>query len=415
MSAVSVVDPRRVASNWLWVAISVGLSVPWSVFALAHWSAPPTAVAIMAGLGVLGAAFLLSWAVETAELDVPPALAVSVLALVAVLPEYAVDATFAWKAAYDPMQGHYAIANMTGGNRLLLGVGWALLVLLAALRFGRPGIRLPKSHGADISVLLAASFYALVPVARGQLTLVDTVAFGALYLVYVVAGMRGTGSHEHEEGPDELVGPAALFGAYRPAIRRPLLLVVLCWSAGVIYLAADPFAQSLVETGKSMGIDEFLLVQWVAPIASESPEFAVAALLVLRGRLAKGLLTLVSSKVNQWTLLVGTLPVITSLSGGRPLPLALDARQREELFLTAAQSLFGVATLSNGLLSRIQALVLFVLFAAQMFVPTTMGRWFFAMAYLICTVVVFVSHKPSRSGMLMAFRTLSRAVRGHPA
>ena len=69
--------------------------------------------------------------------------------------------------------------------------------------------------------------------------------------------------------------------------QRPLPYLYLAGhlfpSAGVPFetrdtfpLAAEPFAAALVHTGLEMGVDEFLLVQWVAPLASESPEFAVA-------------------------------------------------------------------------------------------------------------------------------------------
>ena len=45
----------------------------------------------------MGAAFILSWAAEAAQLDISAGLAIAVLALIAVLPEYAVDFVFAWQ------------------------------------------------------------------------------------------------------------------------------------------------------------------------------------------------------------------------------------------------------------------------------------------------------------------------------
>ena len=52
-------------------------------------------------------------------------LVLKALALIAVLPEYAVDFAFAAKAGQDPEKyAPLALANMTGGNRLLIGVGW---------------------------------------------------------------------------------------------------------------------------------------------------------------------------------------------------------------------------------------------------------------------------------------------------
>ena len=84
---------------------------------------PPTA-ALLSGLAILGASFLLLWACDVAQMDIPQTLALAVVALIAVLPEYAVDMYFTWQAGKHPESdyAHYAIANMTGANRLLIGV-----------------------------------------------------------------------------------------------------------------------------------------------------------------------------------------------------------------------------------------------------------------------------------------------------
>jgi cation:H+ antiporter len=139
-------------------------------------------------------------------------------------------------------------------------------------------------------------------------------------------------------------------------------------SGTVILLFAEPFAHSLQEAGKQLGISEFLLVQWLAPLASESPELLVAGLFAWRLNTNAGLGTLVSSKVNQWTLLVGTLPIVFAISSASTHGLPISAVQREELFLTAAQSFFAVAILSNLSLSLREAAYLFGLFWAQFIV-----------------------------------------------
>ncbi len=137
------------------------------------------------------------------------------------------------------------------------------------------------------------------------------------------------------------------------------------FAAGVIVLCAERFAHSLVETGADLGISEFFLVQWLAPLASEAPELLVAGLYAWRLNTNAGLGTLVSSKVNQWTLLVGTLPIVFSIAAGGLHGLPIEAMQREELFLTAAQSFFALAVLSNLSMSIREAWFLFGLFWAQ--------------------------------------------------
>ena len=136
-------------------------------------------------------------------------------------------------------------------------------------------------------------------------------------------------------------------------------------AAIVILASAEPFAESMVASGRLIGIDEFLLIQWLAPLASEAPAVTIAVLFVLSGRAANGLATMISDKINQWTLLVGMLPLAMSLGAGGLTALPLDARQHEEFFLTAAQSLFGIALLLQLRLSLWAGLALAALFALQ--------------------------------------------------
>ena len=64
------------------------------------------------------------------------------------LPEYAVDLYYAFRSGSDAAYEQFAAANMTGSNRLLLGFGWPLVVvisLLVARRFVRDGRPLAAS------------------------------------------------------------------------------------------------------------------------------------------------------------------------------------------------------------------------------------------------------------------------------
>jgi cation:H+ antiporter len=140
---------------------------------------------------------------------------------------------------------------------------------------------------------------------------------------------------------------------------------MMVFAAVVILLVAEPFAGALRETGAQFGISEFLLLQWLAPLASEAPELLVAGLFAWRLNTNAALGTLVSSKVNQWTLLVGTLPIVFAISSGSLHGLPIEAVQREELLLTAAQSFFAVAVLINLSMNMREALFLAGLFWAQ--------------------------------------------------
>ena len=327
---------------------------------------------IVFGLAILGSAFLLAWAAEALQLDVSQGLALTVLALIAVLPEYAVDFVFTWKAGQNPEKyAPLALANMTGSNRLLIGVGWSMVVLLAAWRItsiarkqGYTGeldtdVALERPHAIEIMFLALATAYSLTLPLKHTLTVVDSAILIMIFVVFVIRVARAPSAEPH------LVGPAQLIGAQTAPRRRITVGALLAYAAGVIFLCAAPFAESLVHLGEQAGISTFLLVQWVAPLASEAPELLVAALFAWRLNTSAGLGTLLSSKVNQWTLLVGSLPIVYAISAGHLSGLPLDALQREELFLTAAQSVFAIAVLANRRLSVREAWMLFGLFISQ--------------------------------------------------
>jgi cation:H+ antiporter len=185
------------------------------------------------------------------------------------------------------------------------------------------------------------------------------------------------------------------------------------FAAAVILLCAEPFAEALVATGATVGISPFVLVQWLAPLASEAPELLVAGLYAWRLNTDAGLGTLVSSKVNQWTLLVGTLPIVFAISSGSLHGLPIGPLQREELFLTAAQSLFAVAVLSSLSLSNREALALFGLFWAQFIlgalVPESLHaveRIGVGVLYIVLAVGVLLRDRGRVRGLLRdGFRT----------
>jgi len=358
--------------------LAIFLPVPWVVAqALGGLGIEPEVVAALAGLAILGSAFLLSWSCEVAEQDIPQALALLVLALVGVLPEYAIDLHFAWVAGKDPTYASYAVANMTGANRLLIGFGWAAVVLVACWRSGSQELEIHPRQNLELRFLIWATLYSFVIPLSGSIHLFDAFVLLGLFLLYVRTAMKG------ETYDVELVGPAALIErAFSDWGRRCWALGLFAFAAYAIFVSAEPFAESLVHIGRNYDIDEFLLVQWVAPLASESPEFVVAVLFALKLRGSVGIGALISSKVNQWTLLVGAIPIAYAISLGAPSGLPLDARQVEELLLTSSQSLLAVVMLADLRFSRREALMLAALFTVQLVFPSTLVRGIFIALYL---------------------------------
>ncbi len=340
------------------------------IFAVAtHAEFAPPLTALLAGVAILAAGFMLLWACDVAQTDISQSLALAVVALVAVLPEYVVDMYFTWQAGKYPESeySHYAIANMTGANRLIIGIAWALVVLIFWIKARRPVV-LDKERRLEVRFLAIATLYALVIPIKGSLEWYDGVVLIGIYFWYLrIAACR-------ECTECELDGPAACIAAYPTAKRRAWTIALFVFAAVAIVANAERFCEGLVGTGSVLGIDEFLLVQWLAPLASEAPEFVVAIMFALRGNAGLALGSLLSAKVNQWTLLVGMIPGVFALSSGQLVfPLPLDHHQFNEILLTAAQSLLAVVMLAALRLTIGHAVVLFVLFIGQLIAPVVVG------------------------------------------
>lgn len=375
-----------VLRRWRWPILVAALAWPAVTLRLGLWRSSNPVETACFGLAIVSAAFLMTWTAEASERDIPRTLALVVLALIAVLPEYAVDMLFAWKAGHDPSYAGYATANMTGGNRLLIGLGWTMVVGIVWLRTRRTWLSLAPAHRLEVGLLGVATVYSFVIPIRGGITLLDAVILISLFLLYAVLASRG-----EKEEESTLVGPAQTIASLPKWRRRAVETAMFLYAGGAIVAGAEPFADGLIRTGVEFGIDEFQLVQWVAPLASEFPEFLVAGLLAWRMRPDAGLGALVSSKVNQWTLLIGCLPIAYAISSRTLNPLPTDTRQTEEVLLTAAQSLTAVVLLLNLRMSLLEAATLAVLFVAQFATPASVvPRNAFSAAYFVAAGVFAV-------------------------
>ena len=366
------------------------------------------------GAAVVAASFLLAWAAEAAQIDVSGGLAVAVLGVIAVLPEYAVDLYYAYTAGHIPEYTQYAAANMTGSNRLLMGIGWPAVVLVSILVARRAtgrkvdGLDLDTSNRVEIGFLMIAGVVAFVIPATGRIHIAFGVALLAWFGFYLYKLTRG----EVEE--PELVGTAAALGALPDRVRRIAVSALFIFAASVIVTCAKPFADNLIGAGTQLGIDRFLLVQWLAPLASEAPEFIIAIIFAARGKGAIAIATLISAKVNQWTLLIGSLPVAFVLGGGGP-SMQLDGRQIEEIVLTAVQTLMGVAMLLGLRFQRRAAWVLLGLFVVQFPITSTEGRIALSAAYAAVAVVALVVNRRQIVPTLLApFAGRAKRHGGHP-
>ncbi|WP_458210045.1 sodium:calcium antiporter [Haladaptatus sp. NG-SE-30] len=364
------------------IAVALALTAPW----VAVWGTNAThgfstlVTVAVSGIAVLGASFLLAWGAETAEKDVPRAFAIAVLAVLAVAPEYAVDALYAWNAgqfsgtARGIEAGNLAVANMTGANRILIGIGWSGIALFTLYRhraksdtavkqrdgFLADAVTLQPDLSLEITFLFAATLWAFFVPLNGGIDIFDTIFLVGLYVAYIGIVLRG--DVEHSEAH---VGVPAYLQTFPRPRRIAVVIGLFAYSGLMIFTAVEPFAHGLEELGKSIGVPSFFMIQWIAPLASESPELIVVAYLVNKARSTAGFNALISSKLNQWTLLIGTLVVVYSIALGQYGTLAFDQKQAGEIWLTAAQSFFALSILVNFEISGREAVMLLVLFLSQ--------------------------------------------------
>jgi cation:H+ antiporter len=329
---------------------------------------------------VLGSAMLIAWAAEAAQFLVSQGLALAILAWLQTLPEFAVEAVIAWDAGQtmrfstDPYQVRHATAlmtaNFTGSLRLLVGLGWPMIYATAALFHRKRSkkkldhIDLEDEHAIEVVFLLVAIAYFFIVWLKGTLGLLDTALLSIIYFVYLFFLNRiPPQSGEKVEDLDRI--PRFIL-RQRRGIRNSLITGLFVGGGLILYFAAHPFLESLKSIAVGLGLSTFVFVQWVAPFLSEFPEKVSAfnwARRVTSAPLA--LMNMVSSNINQWTMLAAMLPIAYALALGRVAMISFDEHQRLEILMTIAQSLLGALLLANMRFAWWEAALLFTLWATQ--------------------------------------------------
>jgi cation:H+ antiporter len=368
------------------LAIMAACTLPGVLARLSGAPIPPPLGMVFFGGAVMAAAFMLASAAEAAELDAPPGIAVAGVALVAVLPEFVIEVYFAFSG-----QVEFVTASLTGSTRLLLSVAVGMPAI-ASVVLGRSGrarlqvVELGAQRRVDLAIILAASLYAPLVVLRGRLGWPDAVVLLGLYALYLRRVSSGSPEAPH------LVGVAAELGKLPQRQRRRWVGGIVVFSACAVLVTAEPFANAVMLTGTTVGISPYLLVQWLVPLATEMPELVVAFVLIRHERAGQAVAVLLSSAVSQWTFALGTLPLAYAAGVGQG-PLPLLGRERVELLLTVGQGLLAVAVLVTLRLQRRDAVLMLVLFVAQLLMPNVVIRAALTLAYLTLALDVFASER----------------------
>jgi cation:H+ antiporter len=323
---------------------------------------------------ILLASVLIAWGAESAQFFVAQGFALAILAWLQTLPEFAVEAVLAWHQQRDLL-----MANLTGALRLLVGLAWPIIYATAAFfhrkRTGAPlrQIILHPHHSVEVVGLILPLFYALFIWWKRGLGIYDSIILIAIYAAYLFL-LTKLPPQEQESIDDLERIPRAIVRAPR---RTRILAISFCFVAGggLIYFTAEPFLASLMGFAAAVGIPIFIVVQWLAPLVSEFPELASTFYFARQDEKAPmALMNIVSSNINQWTLLVAMLPVVFSLGAGSVSFISFDAEQEAELLLTVAQSIVGLVLLLNMKLEWWEAAILFFLYACQVSFANTSAQ-----------------------------------------
>lgn len=354
--------------------------------------------AIMTGITIIACAFIVSWASEVLQEYLPPNFVLALLAIINVLPEYVVDIYFTYMAGIKEEYTHYAISNMTGANRMLIGLVWPLILIIYLIAKSKKSpslpnyIQLDKTNILEIIFLMISTLYCFTLPFKGNLNLIDTLILFIIFGIYIYLATR-MGKRE-----PELEGPPLIISQLPEKLKKFMIFFMFSFAGLGFLLSAEPFGESLLVLGSKIatnfGFDadttKFLMVQWIAPIASESPEIIVVIIFAYKLLATDAFSTVVSSKINQWTLLVGFIPLVYFISllinSKTGKPLILDELQKHEILLTAAQSLFALVMILDMKFKIIDAILLFILFTAQLIIPDI--RLQVSIAYIILSLIL---------------------------
>jgi len=341
---------------------------------------------------ILLSAFLVAWGAEAAQFLVSRGMALAILAWLQTLPEFAVEAVIAWHRDVPLMT-----ANFTGSLRLLTGLGWPMIFFVAFFFAKAKGERrgmtlhLEPENSVEIVGLLPGVLYFWVIYLKGTLTLIDSAVLLVLYFGYLWTLNRLPPRDLEEVGDVPRISRWVL---ERGTAGRGWGTFGLFFLGGVLlWVTAHPFLESMLALASMWGVSSFVFVQWVSPFLSEFPEKLSAfnwARQVTKAPMA--LANLLSSNINQWTVLVAMIPMVYCASLGHVATIVFDAHQRSEILLTMAQSFLGFVLLADLKFSMLEALGLFVLWLAQFCVPEwreaiTLIYWAWALVELVRAVI----------------------------
>lgn len=329
-------------------------------------------LAIYSILIVIGA-LIIAWAAESSEIIISEGLALAIVAWLQVFPEFMIEATISWAQDTPNM-----LSNFTGANRILIGIGWPIVFFVTSFFYRRKHghflkeINLKKEHSAEIIFFLTATIYSVIIFLRGSITIFDSVFMIGLYTTYLFFVSKLP--HLSRKKSKQLVMgiPKSVIGLKKSYIK-PVVALMFLVGGLLIYFASEPFYNNALVLATSLGISQFLFIQWIAPFLSEFPEKTSAFYWASKVKQAPmALMNLISSELTQLTILLAMIPIVFSLSVGSvssiPLNSAITGTPftiSTEFLLTIASSFYASMLLLKLRITWFEASSLLILFITQ--------------------------------------------------
>ena len=378
------------------IIINIIIAISGIIVKSQHNLLPEILLPIMYGFSIFSAALIISWAAESSEKDISGSFVIAIIALIAVLPEYAIETVLAYTAGqsyklnnfvYTDRVG-YVSAYVTGANRLLAGLGWPIIMLINMLKNNHLS-NIKNDNKLELLVLgLGAISMIIASTIKFQPIFISFILI-IIYLIYLFI----TSKQESEES--EFVGISEYLANLPKPTRITTNISLIIFSAITIFMVSHPFVESLIHIGGTLGIDEYYLIQWLAPLASESPEIIIASLFALKGKSLESISVILSSQANQMSLLIGSMGAIFSFATSSIISFPLNNPQAIEFLLTAAFAFFQISMILWGKFNlnlwgkfKLQMpIFLLIIFFVQLIITDSSIRAYLSIAIFIFALI----------------------------
>lgn len=133
-----------------------------------------------------------------------------------------VDFYYALQGGRHPGSAYvqFAAANMTGANRLLVGLGWPTIVLLYWWRSGKRSVELRWDNAVEISFLALGSLYSFIIVLKQRIEWFDALALFLIFGAYLWRLSR-LPKEPRDDDDEPKVGPGAAPTSCRAVSSSP--------------------------------------------------------------------------------------------------------------------------------------------------------------------------------------------------